>query len=240
MPRAAVAGFDLAHSIGNVPLALHADEADFAVWCSYKYLNAGPGAVGGAFVHERHLQRKDLPRLTGWWGHDPQTRFQMPPAFQPATGVAAWAISNPPIFSTAPLRASLPLFVEAGIAALRSQVHRADQLPRGDAHGARRRSPASGHARPIRSSVAVSCRCGLKRGAEHGRQVFQALSARGIVSTGANRTSSASHRCRSTTASRTCCAAPGTWRKSCAAISLTANDASFTIIGAGPVGALMA
>ncbi|MFI4869230.1 MAG: kynureninase [Steroidobacterales bacterium] len=112
-------GFDLAHAIGNVPLALHADDADFAVWCSYKYLNAGPGAIGGAFVHQRHLQGGELPQLNGWWGHDPGTRFEMSPEFVAARGAAAWALSNPPIFSAAPLRASLPLFAEAGIAPLR-------------------------------------------------------------------------------------------------------------------------
>jgi kynureninase len=114
-------GFDLGHAIGNVPLALHADEADFAAWCSYKYLNAGPGALGGAFVHERHLQRQELPRLSGWWGHDPATRFEMRPQFEPAAGAAGWAVSNPPIFSSAPLRASLPLFAEAGMSALRAK-----------------------------------------------------------------------------------------------------------------------
>src|SRR5579863_522094 len=115
----ALAGFDLAHAIGNVPLSLHDDDADFAAWCSYKYLNGGPGAIGGAFVHERHLARTDLPRLTGWWGHDPATRFRMRPEFSPATGAAGWAVSNMPIFSTAPLRVALPLFAEAGIPALR-------------------------------------------------------------------------------------------------------------------------
>jgi kynureninase len=117
----ATAGFDLAHAIGNVPLALHDDDADFAVWCSYKYLNAGPGAIGGAFVHQRHLQRGDLPRLDGWWGHEARTRFAMSPTFTAAHGAAAWAVSNPPIFSAAPLRASLQLFVEAGIGALREK-----------------------------------------------------------------------------------------------------------------------
>ncbi|MGA2561940.1 MAG: kynureninase [Steroidobacteraceae bacterium] len=114
-------GLDLAHAIGNVPLALHDDDADFAAWCSYKYLNAGPGALAGAFVHTRHLQRRDLPRLAGWWGQDPATRFQMPAQFTPAAGAAGWAVSNPPIFSSAPLRASLPMFTEAGMPALRAK-----------------------------------------------------------------------------------------------------------------------
>ena len=115
----AVAGFDLAHAIGNVPLSLHADAADFAVWCSYKYLNAGPGAIGGAFVHERHHGR--LPQLAGWWGHAQATRFQLQPQFAPAAGTAAFALSNPPVLSSAPLRASLPLFAAAGLTALRAK-----------------------------------------------------------------------------------------------------------------------
>lgn len=117
----AVAGFDLAHAIGNVPLALHAEQADFAAWCSYKYLNAGPGAIAGAFIHERHLQRPDLPRLAGWWGHDAATRFEMPSDLVPAPAIRRWAISNPPIFSSTPLRASLPLFAAAGLPALHAK-----------------------------------------------------------------------------------------------------------------------
>lgn len=112
-------GFDLAHSIGNVPLALHDDGPDFAAWCSYKYLNAGPGAVAGCFVHERHHGRDDLPRLHGWWGTDPDTRFAMRPDFSPAPGAAAWQVSNPPILAMAPLRVSLELFAEAGMERLR-------------------------------------------------------------------------------------------------------------------------
>src|SRR5256885_3063771 len=109
-------GFDLAHAVGNVPLAMHDWNVDFAVWCSYKYLNAGPGAVGGAYLHERHATNTQLPRFAGWFGNDPNTRFQMQlePEFIPVASADAWQVSNPPIFSMAPLLASLSVFDEAG------------------------------------------------------------------------------------------------------------------------------
>jgi kynureninase len=111
-----VVGFDLAHAIGNVPLSLHDWNVDFAVWCSYKYLNAGPGAVAGAFVHERHATNTKLPRLAGWFGNDPNTRFRLhlEPEFVPVPSADGWQISNPPIFAMAPLRASLTIFDDAG------------------------------------------------------------------------------------------------------------------------------
>jgi kynureninase len=109
-------GVDLAHAIGNVPLSLHDWNVDFAVWCSYKYLNAGPGAVAGAFVHERHATNTNLPRLAGWFGNDPNSRFRLhlEPEFIPVASADGWQISNPPILSMAPLRASLAIFEEAG------------------------------------------------------------------------------------------------------------------------------
>jgi kynureninase len=121
--RGIVVGFDLAHAIGNVPLSLHDWNVDFAVWCSYKYLNAGPGAIAGAFVHERHATNTQLPRLAGWFGNDPNTRFRLhlEPEFIPVPSADAWQISNPPIFSMAPLRASLTIFDEAGIESLRAK-----------------------------------------------------------------------------------------------------------------------
>ena len=114
--RGAVVGIDLAHAIGNVPVLLHDWNVDFAVWCSYKYLNAGPGAVAGAFVHQRHATNIELPRLAGWFGNDPNTRFRLhlEPEFIPVPCAEGWQISNPPIFSMAPLRASLAIFDDAG------------------------------------------------------------------------------------------------------------------------------
>ena len=107
-------GIDLAHAVGNVPLELHEWQVDFACWCTYKYLNSGPGSVGGCFVHEKHLGRKDLPRFTGWWGHEKSTRFEMSNQFEPAATVEVWQLSNPPILSLAAIRASLDLFEEVG------------------------------------------------------------------------------------------------------------------------------
>jgi kynureninase len=117
----AYAGFDLAHAAGNVPVQLHDWGVDFAVWCSYKYLNSGPGGPSGAFVHERHADNPDLPRLAGWWGHDEKERFKMRKGFIPMYGAEGWQISNAQIFAFAAHKASLDIFDEAGMAALREK-----------------------------------------------------------------------------------------------------------------------
>lgn len=119
--RGCVVGFDLAHAAGNVPLKLHGWGPDFAVWCSYKYLNGGPGCVAGCFVHERHARAFDLPRFAGWWGHDERSRFEMGPDFRPMPGADGWQLSNPSIVSLAVLRASMEIFHEAGMDHLRAK-----------------------------------------------------------------------------------------------------------------------
>jgi kynureninase len=118
--KGCVVGYDLAHAAGNLPLNLHDSGADFAVWCSYKYLNSGPGAVAGCFVHERHA-RSERPRFAGWWGHDQSTRFRMGPHYDATPGADGWQLSNPPILALAPVRVSLEIFHRAGMARLRQK-----------------------------------------------------------------------------------------------------------------------
>ena len=177
--RGCTVGFDLAHAAGNLPLQLHDSGADFAAWCSYKYLNAGPGAVAGAFVHERHALA-DLPRFAGWWGHDPATRFRMGPEFVPSPGADGWQLSNPPILALAPLRVSLDLFAEAGMDRLRAKSERLtgylEALIRRDcADVLEVVTPAE----PARRGCQLSLRVAGGRG--RGRALFDFLSARGIV-----------------------------------------------------------
>jgi kynureninase len=170
-----VAGFDLAHSIGNVQHALHDIEADFAVWCSYKYLNAGPGAIGGCFVHQRH----DRPHLAGWWGHEAATRFRMGPEFHPEAGAAGWQISNPPILSAAPLIASLALFEQATLPRLRQKSvaltgyleYLLDRL----APHLELITPRAVESRGCQLSVRVAGPQG------RGRRVFEALTSLGVI-----------------------------------------------------------
>ncbi len=121
MEKGSKVGFDLAHGAGNIQPNLHDVEADFAVWCSYKYLNSGPGSVAGCFVHEKHIDRTDIKRFTGWWGHQASTRFQMPDDFQPIPTAEGWQLSNPPVLSLAAIKASLEVFDEAGFDRLRKK-----------------------------------------------------------------------------------------------------------------------
>ncbi|MFM8471946.1 MAG: kynureninase [Candidatus Kapaibacterium sp.] len=116
-----IAGWDLAHAIGNVPLRLHEWNVDYAAWCSYKYLNSGPGGVGGCFVHERHCRDTELVRPAGWWGNDEKTRFTMPHRFVPVESADSWQLSNAPVFSMAIHKAALDVFSEAGMDAVRAK-----------------------------------------------------------------------------------------------------------------------
>ena len=119
--KGCIVGFDCAHGAGNVPLNLHDNEVDFAIWCTYKYLNSGPGNIGGVFIHEMHGSNPDIPRLSGWWGEDQKSRFQMRDEFTPEKGAAGWQISNPPIIGLAALECSLRLHNEAGIERIREK-----------------------------------------------------------------------------------------------------------------------
>jgi kynureninase len=172
-------GFDLAHAIGNVPLDLNASGADFAVWCSYKYLNAGPGAIAGCFVHERHAHA-GLPRFAGWWGHEAATRFRMGPEFVPTAGAEGWQLSNPSILALAPLRVSLEIFERAGLPALRRKSMAltgwlADALSAELAEHIEIVTPADPEQRGCQLSLRV------RAGRDAGRQAFEHLARAGIV-----------------------------------------------------------
>jgi kynureninase len=170
-------GWDLAHWVGNLPARLHDWNADFACWCSYKYLNSGPGAVAGCFVHARHGADGTLPRLAGWWGNDPATRFRMAPDFAPRAGADGWQVSNPPILAMAPLLASLRIFDEAGMEALRAKSRALtgflwfllrEWMPT----GCDILTPAEPGARGCQLSIAF---------AERARERHAALAARGVI-----------------------------------------------------------
>jgi kynureninase len=172
-------GFDLAHAVGNLPLQLHDSGADFAIWCSYKYLNSGPGAVGGAFVHERHATAT-LPRFAGWWGHDKATRFQMQPGFVPTPGADGWQLSNPPILALAPLRVSLELFRRAGMSALCEKSTQLTAYLEWLVHTQLADvlevvTPAAPERRGAQLSIRVLA------GRERGRALFDELMTRGII-----------------------------------------------------------
>lgn len=174
----ALCGLDLAHAIGNVPLDLHGDDADFAVWCGYKYLNGGPGTLGGAFVHQRH-SRADVPGLAGWWGHDPATRFNMAPEFVPAAGAAGWQVSNPPILSAAALLASLQMFSAAGMTALQAKAQAMGALLLDTFDALDTRLACITPRNPRQRGCQLSLR--VREGRDAGKQLFEALRAQGVV-----------------------------------------------------------
>ena len=175
----AIVGFDLAHAVGNLPLQLHDSGADFAVWCHYKYMNSGPGAVAGCFVHERHA-RTQRPRFAGWWGNNKGERFKMEPVFDPTPGADGWQLSNPPILGLAPLRASLDQYERATMPALRAKSESLtgylEQLIDADLRDVLQivtpRDPAQ---RGCQLSIRVI------GGRERGRDLFDFLATRGVL-----------------------------------------------------------
>lgn len=175
----AVVGFDLAHAVGNVELKLHDWDVDFAVWCSYKYLNSGPGAVGGLFVHERFAQMQSLQRLAGWWGNEESTRFELAKNFSPSYGAGGWQLSNAQVLPLAAMRASLEIFVEAGMEnifrkrdALTGFLEQVISDVIGDRDWIRIITPKEPSHRGAQLSVRFD---------RHGKEIFTALIARGAV-----------------------------------------------------------
>lgn len=178
----ATVGFDLAHAAGNVPMQLHDWDVDFAAWCSYKYMNSGPGGVSGMFVHERFANRPDLPRFAGWWGYDKSTRFQMEPGFKPMEGAEGWQLSNAPVLGMAAHLASLEIFDEVGMDQLKAKSVQLtgylefllDELTA--RHGDQCRfeiiTPREEHRRGAQLSILVHGK---------GKALFDALSEKGVV-----------------------------------------------------------
>ena len=171
-------GWDLAHAIGNVPLKLHDSGADFAVWCSYKYLCGGPGAVAGAFIHARHAKDATLPRFAGWWGHDAASRFDMPAKFVPMVGAEGWQLSNPPVLALAPLAAALALFDAAGIARLREKSLALGRFAR---TAIERRCAGQVTLSTPEAPAAHGAQLSLKVANGRGRAVHRALGAAGVI-----------------------------------------------------------
>lgn len=175
----AFVGFDLAHAIGNVPLSLHRDNVDFAVWCSYKYLNSGPGSIAGAFVHERHGKDGSLPRLAGWWGHHEKERFEMKPGFKPMPGVDGWQLSNFPVLAGAAHLASLEIFDRAGVANLR---RKSLQLTGFLEFVLQSVPDATNHFQLLTPSDPKQRGCQLSiYMKQNGRKVFEALTKQGVI-----------------------------------------------------------
>lgn len=172
----AIAGFDLAHAAGNIPVKLHDWKVDFAVWCTYKYLNSGPGGTSGVFVHEKHGNKPELNRFAGWWGHDEKERFQMKKGFIPMQGAAGWQLSNAQILPMAAHKASLEIFAEAGIENLRkkSELLTAylEYILAGFSKHLQIITPADPKQRGCQLSIIVK---------ENGKQLFDFLETQGIL-----------------------------------------------------------
>ncbi|RNI30198.1 kynureninase [Rufibacter immobilis] len=175
----AVCGFDLAHAAGNVVLHLHDWDVDFAVWCTYKYLNSGPGGTSGVFVHERHAQNPDLPRFAGWWGHDQSVRFQMKKGFIPMPGAEGWQLSNSQILPMAVHKASLELFDQAGMDNLRAKSEQLTAYLEFLINGLQQPKEALEVITPAEPS-ARGCQLSLLVH-QNGRQLFDTLMANGFI-----------------------------------------------------------
>jgi kynureninase len=177
----AICGFDLAHAAGNIPLRLHEWGVDFACWCSYKYLNSGPGGVSGVFIHEKHIANPNLPRFAGWWGYTKATRFQMAKGFEPIPTAEGWQLSNAPILSMAALKASLDIFAAAGFDALVEKSKQlAAYLHATVQHVNELSSTPSIEVITPASATRHGCQLSLLMHRD-GRKVFDALSAAGVV-----------------------------------------------------------
>ncbi len=173
-----IAGWDLAHAAGNVPLKLHDWDVDFAVWCTYKYLNSGPGGPGGMFVHERHKKNKDLPRFAGWWGYDEESRFEMKPGFVPMEGAAGWQLSNAPVLAMSAHKAALDIFDQVGMDALRVK---SEKLTAFTEFLIRDKDP-NGRFELITPSDPTQRGAQLSLiAAENGRETYENITAKGIV-----------------------------------------------------------
>ncbi len=172
-------GWDLAHGIGNIPLELHHWGVDFAAWCSYKYLNSGPGGVAGIFVHENH-HIENLPRFEGWWGHNKATRFQMPPKFDPIASAEAWQLSNAPVFAMAPLRASLDLFDATSMAELRTKAQQLSGYLEYTLEAVSQEFDADFEIITPKDWDSRGCQISVLTGSR-GKSLFDALTAQGVI-----------------------------------------------------------
>ena len=182
----ATVGFNLAHAAGNVLMKLHEWNVDYACFCSYKYLNAGPGGVSGIFVHEKHANDKSIPRFAGWWGNDPDTRFKMSRTFIPSSGARSWQLSNAPVLSMAALKASLDIFSEAGLEKLRDKSEMLTGFLEHIINDINARFIKNGKAEPVKI---ISPKTSSQRGCQlsfiinkDGKNLFNKLTSQGVVS----------------------------------------------------------